>query len=173
MLMGKPTGFLEWPRVTPPKTRRGARLATFKEFELGRDGARGVAARAGRPLHGLRRAVLHQGCPLGNRSPSGTTSSWRGQLAEAWSALHDDSNNFPEFTGRLCPAPCEAACVLALNDDPVTIEHDRAGDHRARVRRGLGGGRPAAQLTGKRVAVVGSGPGRAGGAQQLGAPATT
>src|SRR5689334_9745654 len=108
----------------------------------------------------------HEGCPLGNRIPD-----WNDLVrTNAWDAaaerLHA-TNNFPEFTGRLCPAPCESACVLGISDDPVTIKQvevsiiDRAWDE------GWVQPKPPARLTGKTVAVVGSGPAGLAAAQQL------
>ena len=79
----------------------------------------------------------HQGCPLGNLIPEWNDLVRRGEWRLALERLHA-TNNFPEFTGLICPAPCEAACVLAINDDPVMIKAHRVGDHRARVPRGLG-----------------------------------
>src|SRR5690349_16222354 len=108
----------------------------------------------------------HEGCPLGNRIPD-----WNDLVrTNAWDAAAESlhaTNNFPEFTGRLCPAPCEAACVLGISDDPVTIKQievtiiDRAWDD------GLVTPVLAEEKTGKRVAVVGSGPAGLAAAQQL------
>ena len=109
----------------------------------------------------------HEGCPLGNLIPEWNDLVYRDDWSTAIERLHA-TNNFPEFTGRLCPAPCEAACVLGINADPVTIKQDRVRDRRAGVGRGLG--RPpaaAASAPGKRVAVVGSGPAGLACAQQL------
>ncbi|GAA5153137.1 glutamate synthase subunit beta [Pseudonocardia eucalypti] len=108
----------------------------------------------------------HQGCPLGNLIPEWNTLVWRKDWVDAIERLHA-TNNFPEFTGTLCPAPCEAACVLGINDDPVTIKQveieiiDRAWDE------GWVRPRPPEIRTGKRVAVVGSGPAGLAAAQQL------
>jgi glutamate synthase (NADPH/NADH) small chain len=108
----------------------------------------------------------HNGCPLGNLIPEWNDLVWRDDWREAIERLHA-TNNFPEFTGRLCPAPCEASCVLGINADPVTIKQveveivDRAFDE------GWVAPQPAAERTGKRVAVVGSGPAGLAAAQQL------
>ena len=108
----------------------------------------------------------HEGCPLGNLIPDWNDLVYRGQWQDALEALHA-TNNFPEFTGRICPAPCEASCVLAINQDPVTIEHIE----KAISDRGWENGwimpRPPERRTGKRVAVVGSGPAGLAAAQQL------
>ena len=99
----------------------------------------------------------HNGCPLGNLIPEWNDLAWQGDWREAIERLHA-TNNFPEFTGRLCPAPCETACVLGINQPPVTIKQvevttvDRAFEARA------GLPQPPDRLTGKTVAVVGSGP---------------
>src|SRR5687767_9892365 len=108
----------------------------------------------------------HQGCPLGNLIPEWNDLVWRKDWREGIERLHA-TNNFPEFTGTLCPAPCEAACVLAINDDAVTIKQveleliDRAWDE------GWVPPQPAPVRTGKKVAVVGSGPAGLAAAQQL------
>src|SRR5687767_6837985 len=108
----------------------------------------------------------HQGCPLGNLIPEWNDLVWRDDWDEAIDRLHA-TNNFPEFTGRLCPAPCEPACVLAINAEPVTIKNvevaiiDRAWDE------GWVTPQPPERLSGKTVAVIGSGPAGLAAAQQL------
>ena len=108
----------------------------------------------------------HQGCPLGNLIPDWNDLVYRDQWQDAIDRLHA-TNNFPEFTGQLCPAPCEASCVLGINDDPVTIKQievsiiDRALDE------GWVVPEPPAVRTGKKVAVVGSGPAGLAAAEQL------
>ena len=108
----------------------------------------------------------HQGCPLGNLIPEWNDLVWRDDWEEAVERLHA-TNNFPEFTGRLCPAPCETSCVLGINQDPVTIKNvevaiaDRAWDD------GLVRPQPPEWLSGGRVAVIGSGPAGLAAAQQL------
>jgi glutamate synthase (NADPH/NADH) small chain len=108
----------------------------------------------------------HQGCPLGNLIPEWNDLVYRGKWREALEALHL-TNNFPEFTGRICPAPCESSCVLAINSDPVAIEQIEM----AIVERGFDEGwvvaEPPAHETGRRVAVVGSGPAGLASAQEL------
>ena len=108
----------------------------------------------------------HKGCPLGNLIPDWNDLVYRGQWEKALAALHS-TNNFPEFTGRVCPAPCEASCVLAINEDPVTIEYIE----KAIADRGWEEGwivpEPPQRRTGKSVAIVGSGPAGLAAAQQL------
>ena len=108
----------------------------------------------------------HQGCPLGNIIPDWNDLVYRDQWHEAIERLHA-TNNFPEFTGRLCPAPCEAACVLGINNDPVTIKQVELTIIDHAWREGWIKPEPAKRRTGKRVAVVGSGPAGLAAAQQL------
>ena len=162
--MGKATGFLEIKRKKWPTRPVTERLRDWKEVylpfptdELAKQGARCMDC--GIPF-------CHQGCPLGNLIPDWNDLVYRDRWREAIERLHA-TNNFPEFTGRLCPAPCEGSCVLGINDDPVTIKAvevsiiDRAFDE------GWVTAEPPAQRTGKRVAVVGSGPAGLAAAQQL------
>ena len=162
--MGKPTGFKEYRRETP--TRRPVELrvldweeiyAEFPEDQLRRQGARCMDC--GIPF-------CNNGCPLGNLIPDWDDLVYRGQFREALDALLK-TNNFPEFTGRVCPAPCEEACVLGINDRPVTIKVIE----QAIADRGFQNGwitpQPPARRTGKRVAVVGSGPAGLAVAAQL------
>ena len=108
----------------------------------------------------------HKGCPLGNLIPDWNDFVYKGQWERALAALHA-TNNFPEFTGRICPAPCEASCTLSINQDPVTIEYIE----KAIADRGWEEGwikpQPPATRTGKKVAVIGSGPSGMAAAQQL------
>jgi glutamate synthase (NADPH/NADH) small chain len=115
----------------------------------------------------LRIPFCHKGCPLGNIIPDWNDLVYRGRWREAIDRLHS-TNNFPEFTGRICPAPCEEACVLNINNDPVTIKNIEKHiiDHAWEA--GLIAPAPAPRKTGKRVAVVGSGPAGMACAQQLG-----
>lgn len=162
--MGKTTGFLEWHRAPAPARSPAERVAHWREFVDTM--APGDAARqAGRCMDcGV--PFCQQGCPLGNAIPEFNDHVYRGRWREAWVAL-DATNDFPEFTGRLCPAPCEAACVLAINDAPVTIEHvERVIAERA-FAEGWVQPRPPRHRTGKRVAVVGSGPAGLAAANRL------
>jgi glutamate synthase (NADPH/NADH) small chain len=162
--VGKATGFLEIKRKKWPTRPVDERLRDWKEVylpfptgELAKQGARCMDC--GIPF-------CHQGCPLGNLIPDWNDLVYRDRWREAIERLHA-TNNFPEFTGRLCPAPCEGSCVLGINDDPVTIKAvevsiiDRAFDE------GWVTAEPPSQRTGKRVAVVGSGPAGLAAAQQL------
>ena len=108
----------------------------------------------------------HQGCPLGNLIPEWNDLIWRGERAEAIDRLHA-TNNFPEFTGRLCPAPCETACVVGINADAVTIKQVELRTIEEAFNNGLVVPLPPDRLTGKTVAVVGSGPAGLAAAQQL------
>ena len=162
--MGKVTGFLEIKRKKPPARPVDERLRDWREVYLPYPAPelRGQAARCmdcGIPF-------CHQGCPLGNLIPDWNDLVYRDHWRDAIDRLHA-TNNFPEFTGRLCPAPCEGACVLEINDDPVTIK----GVEVAIVERAFDEGWVAAEApvvrTGKGVAVVGSGPAGLAAAAQL------
>ncbi len=162
--MGKPTGFMEYRRETPQKRNVEERLRDSREVSLplAEDKLRAQGARCmdcGIPF-------CHTGCPLGNIIPDFNDLAYRGRWAEALREL-ESTNNFPEFTGRVCPAPCEESCVLGINDDPVTIEQMEC----AIVEKGFAEGwvtpRPPATRTGKTVAVVGSGPAGLAAAAQL------
>jgi glutamate synthase (NADPH/NADH) small chain len=162
--MADPKGFLTTPRVTPARRPVDVRISDWREVytEFGTSRVERQASRCmdcGIPF-------CHSGCPLGNLIPEWNDLVWRHDWAEAARRLHA-TNNFPEFTGRLCPAPCESACVLGINADPVTIKQveveiaDRGWD------RGWTVPEPPLVRTGKRVAVVGSGPSGLAAAQQL------
>ena len=162
--MGKPTGFLEIERRDRPYEKVEARRRSWKEFvkPLPEAETRAQAARCmdcGIPF-------CHEGCPVNNIIPTWNDLVYRDQWRTALAVLHS-TNNFPEFTGRICPAPCEAACTLNIDDNPVTIKTIEC----AIVDRGWEEGWivPAvpARRTGKRVAVVGSGPAGMACAQQL------
>ncbi|MFM7950865.1 MAG: glutamate synthase subunit beta [Acidimicrobiaceae bacterium] len=162
--MGEPTGFLKWDRQTPKRRRIPVRVQDWKEVyepfpvdELTRQAGRCMDC--GIPF-------CNNGCPLGNLIPDWNDLVYRGNWREAIERLHA-TNNFPEFTGRLCPAPCESACVLGINSDPVTIKQveveiiDRAWSE------GWVTPQIPSQKTGKRVVVIGSGPAGLAAAQQL------
>src|SRR5215218_7970360 len=162
--MGKPTGFSEWPRVTGEKRAREERVGDSHEFALplAPDEARRQAGRCmdcGIPF-------CHQGCPLGNRIPDFNEHVWRDRWEAAYQVL-SSTNNFPEFTGRLCPAPCEAACVLAIGHEPVAIEQLEKEIVERAFAEGWIQARPPPSRTGLRVAVVGSGPAGLAAADQL------
>ena len=162
--MGKVTGFMELGRETPGKRPTDERIFDYLEVYQAppEEQIVGQAARCmdcGVPF-------CQQGCPLGNIIPDFNDLVYRGKWKEALDRLHR-TNNFPEFTGRICPAPCESACVLAINDDPVTIEFIE----KAIAERGFEAGwilpEPPARRSDKRVAVIGSGPAGLAAAQQL------
>jgi glutamate synthase (NADPH/NADH) small chain len=162
--MGKITGFMEYERLEEEYRPVTERVKHYKEFvlrlsdkEAGVQGARCMDC--GTPF-------CNSGCPVNNIIPDFNDLVYRQDWGDAWTVL-DSTNNFPEFTGRICPAPCEAACTLNVNDDPVgikSIEHaiaDKAWEQ------GWVTPRAAAIKTGKKVAVVGSGPAGMAAAQQL------
>jgi glutamate synthase (NADPH/NADH) small chain len=162
--MADPRGFLKNGRETPVRRPVDLRLRDWNEVyeDFSRDT---LKTQAGRCMNcGI--PFCHQGCPLGNLIPEWNNLVWRNDWADAAERLHA-TNNFPEFTGTLCPAPCEAACVLAINDDAVTIKQveieiiDRAWDE------GWVTPKPPTMHTGKRIAVIGSGPAGLAAAQQL------
>jgi glutamate synthase (NADPH/NADH) small chain len=162
--MGKITGFMEYERRTPGRRPIEERLRHYEEFEddLPEEELRTQGARCmdcGVPF-------CHNGCPLGNVIPDWNDLVYRGHWDEAIEALHA-TNNFPEFTGRICPAPCEESCVLNINDDPVTIKLIERSIIDEAWRRGFVRPQPAVVRTGKKVAVVGSGPAGMACAQQL------
>ena len=162
--MGKITGFLEFKRKKPTRRPVAERLTHWNEFEenlseadLREQGARCMDC--GIPF-------CHTGCPLGNAIPDWNDTVYRDRWEQASSRLHA-TNNFPEMTGRVCPAPCEEACVLNINNEPVTIKQiekqiaDRALDS------GWYAPRPALRRSGKKIAIIGSGPAGLACAQQL------
>ena len=162
--MGKPTGFIETHRKKQPTRPVVERLRDWREVylpypsgELEAQGARCMDC--GIPF-------CHQGCPLGNLIPDWNDLIYRDRWEAAIERLHA-TNNFPEFTGKLCPAPCEGSCVLGINDDPVTIKSveaaiiDRAWDE------GWVTPRPPTTRTWKKVAIIGSGPAGLAAADQL------
>ncbi|TRZ74549.1 MAG: glutamate synthase subunit beta [Actinobacteria bacterium] len=162
--MGEPTGFLQWKRTTPKRRSIPVRVADWREvYEV--FPADQLKHQAGRCMDcGI--PFCNNGCPLGNLIPDWNDLVYRDNWRDALERLHA-TNNFPEFTGRLCPAPCESACVLGINQDPVTIKQveveiiDRAWNE--------GWVTPivASHKTGKRIAVIGSGPAGLAAAQQL------
>ena len=162
--MGKVTGFKEFDREGPQKRPIQIRLRDYSEIyqewpeaDIQAQGARCMNCAV---------PFCHTGCPLGNVIPDWNDLVYRGRWQEALKALLA-TNNFPEFTGRICPAPCEDSCVLAINQDPVTIEYIE----KSIAERGFSEGwikpEPPSQRTGKHVAVVGSGPAGLAAAQQL------
>jgi glutamate synthase (NADPH/NADH) small chain len=162
--MADPTGFLQHGRALPQRRPVDVRIRDWKEVyeEFPKEHLHDQAARCmdcGIPF-------CHNGCPLGNLIPEWNDLVWKDDWTEASERLHA-TNNFPEFTGRLCPAPCEAACVLGINADPVTIKQVEVEIGDRAWADGLVRPQPPMQRTGKRVAVVGSGPAGLAAAQQL------
>jgi glutamate synthase (NADPH/NADH) small chain len=162
--MADPKGFMTTPRVTPARRPVSVRISDWREVYTGFGTAR-LELQAGRCMDcGI--PFCHQGCPLGNLIPEWNDLVWREDWAEAARRLHA-TNNFPEFTGRLCPAPCESACVLGINSDPVTIKQVEVEIADRALASGWVAPEPPAVLTGRTVAVVGSGPAGLAAAQQL------
>jgi glutamate synthase (NADPH) small chain len=166
--MADPKGFMTSPRRVAARRPVAERIHDWKEVYPGTPGRAVlpiISEQAGRCMDcGI--PFCHTGCPLGNLIPEWNDLVWRSDWDEALERLHA-TNNFPEFTGRLCPAPCETACVVGINRDPVTIKNvevaiiDKGWDERRVTPQ------PPEWLTGKRVAVVGSGPAGLAAAQQL------
>ncbi len=162
--MGKITGFLEFDRKVEDYAPVEKRVKNYKEFtlplkedELKNQGARCMDC--GIPF-------CHSGCPLGNLIPDFNDAVYRAKWEKAAKILHS-TNNFPEFTGRLCPAPCEEACVLGINEDPVTIENIEKNIVETAFEKGWITAQPPTTRTEKKVAVIGSGPAGLAAAQQL------
>ncbi|HSU09328.1 MAG TPA: glutamate synthase subunit beta [Pseudonocardia sp.] len=162
--MGDPKGFLTTPRQAPARRPVDLRLKDWHEvYEEFPDDQ--LERQAGRCMNcGI--PFCHQGCPLGNLIPEWNDLVYRDEWREAIERLHA-TNNFPEFTGTLCPAPCEAACVLAINSDAVTIKQVELQTIDHAWERGWVVPQPCPTKTGKKVAVVGSGPAGLAAAQQL------
>jgi len=153
--MGHPTGFMEWQRETPDKRPVAERVRDSKEFVLPLS-AEESKHQAGRCMDcGV--PFCHQGCPLGNVIPDFNEHVFHGRWRQAWEVL-SRTNDFPEFTGRLCPAPCEGACVLAIDQDAVTIEQLEKEIIERAFAEGWVVPRVPMVRTGRRVAIVGSGP---------------
>jgi len=162
--MGNITGFLEHDRELPNKRPVDERIGDYKELYLPFPEEK-IKAQAGRCMDcGV--PFCHTGCPLGNIIPDWNDLVYRGQWESAIKRLHS-TNNFPEFTGRLCPAPCEEACVLNINEPPVTIEEIEKSIVERAFEEGWITPQPPETRTGKKVAVIGSGPAGLACAQQL------
>jgi len=172
--MGNPTGFMKVKRALPADRHPSERLIDWLEVHEHMDEAE-IREQASRCMDcgvpfcqsgDSRYAPVVAGCPVNNLIPEWNDLIYRGRWKEALQRLHK-TNNFPEFTGRVCPAPCEGACVLGINADPVTIKHHEY----AIIERGFEEGwvvaEPPAKRTGKKVAVIGSGPAGLAAAAQL------
>jgi glutamate synthase (NADPH) small chain len=162
--LGELGGFLRIARSSTPQRDPGARVADYVEIyrtlsdeQAGAEGAR--CMECGVPF-------CHDGCPLGNLIPDWNDLVYQQRWREAIDQLHA-TNDFPEFTGRICPAPCEPACVLAINDDPVAIKNIELAIVERAWQEGWIAPSPPAHRTGRRVAVVGSGPAGLAAANQL------
>src|SRR5262245_64838129 len=148
--MGEPTGFLKWGREVPARRPIPVRLRDWREvYET--FAPEQVQTQAGRCMDcGI--PFCNNGCPLGNLIPDWNDLVYRDHWREAIDRLHA-TNNFPEFTGRLCPAPCEGSCVLGINDDPVTIKAVEVTIIDRAFQEGWVATEPPAVRTGKKVAV--------------------
>lgn len=162
--MGKPTGFMEFTRESPSKRPVQERVKDYKEYilpyteeQLNKQAAR--CMNCGVPF-------CHSGCPLGNVIPEFNDAVFDGNWLEAYEIL-TSTNNFPEFTGRICPAPCESACVLGINQPPVSIEEIEKHIIEIAFDKGFLKARKPNVRSGKKVAIVGSGPAGLAAAAQL------
>ena len=162
--MGKVTGFIEYGREGPPYRPVEERVRDWREVYLPfQDGK--LKKQAARCMDcGI--PFCHSGCPLGNLIPDWNDLVYRDRWREAITRLHT-TNNFPEITGRLCPAPCEGSCVLGINNDPVTIKQVELSIVERAFEEGWVRAEPPTRRTGKKVAVVGSGPAGLAAAEQL------
>jgi len=162
--MGQIDGFMKFNREMPKSRDPKERINDYKEIYLPLEKER-VKQQAARCMDcGV--PFCHNGCPLGNNIPDFNDAVYNGKWEEAIRIL-SSTNNFPEFTGRICPAPCEASCVLSINNSPVTIEYIEKTIAEQAFERGYIKPNPPKSRTGKRVAVVGSGPAGLAAAAQL------
>lgn len=162
--MGNPKAFIYIPRKEAGYRPVSDRIYDFGEVEqtLNREDRKLQASRCmdcGIPF-------CHWACPLGNKMPEWQDLIYKGKWKEGVEVLHE-TNNFPEFTGRICPAPCEKSCVLALHESPVTIRENEAAVTEVAFLEGMISAQPPKTRTGKKVAVIGSGPAGLAAAQQL------
>jgi glutamate synthase (NADPH) small chain len=162
--MGQIDGFMKFDRENPKSRDTKERVKDYKEIyiPLEKEKVKQNAARCmdcGVPF-------CHNGCPLGNNIPDFNDAVYQGRWEDAIKIL-SSTNNFPEFTGRICPAPCEASCVLSINNNPVTIEYIEKAIAEMAFEKGYIKATPPKSRTGKRVAIVGSGPAGLAAAAQL------
>ena len=162
--MGKPTGFMESGRQPPSRRPVAERKGDYRELYL--HWPEPDARKQGSRCMDCAVPFCHMGCPLGNVIPEFNHHVYMGDWQKALEVLLS-TNNFPEFTGRICPAPCEASCVLSINTDPVTIEYIEKEISDRGYKEGWIKPQPPDHRTGKKVAVVGSGPAGLAAAQQL------
>ena len=162
--MAKPTGFMEFGRVPPERRPTQERIHDYREFY--RRWSNRQAQEQGSRCMDCAVPFCHMGCPLGNVIPEFNHQVYLGDWQGALEILLS-TNNFPEFTGRICPAPCEASCVLSINSDPVTIEYIEKEIADRGFEQGWIKPEPPQHRSGKKVAVVGSGPAGLATAQQL------
>jgi glutamate synthase (NADPH/NADH) small chain len=171
--MGKPTGFLEYARELPLDRSALKRIKDWNEFHehmddqsLRQQGARCMDCGVPFCHNGTLVSGMASGCPINNLIPEWNDLVYRGLWKEALDRLHK-TNNFPEFTGRVCPAPCEGSCVLGINAPPVTIKNIEVSIIDHAWEKGWVKPQPPKKRTGKKVAVVGSGPAGLSAAAQL------
>lgn len=162
--MGKLTGFLEYTRETPDRRPVSERVNDW--FEVYQDFPEEKTRRQAARCMDCGVPFCHTGCPVNNLIPDWNDLVWKGRWREAIRTLHA-TNNFPEFTGRICPAPCEAACVLGINEPPVTIKVVEQNIIDRAFAEGWVQPEPPRERTGKKIAIVGSGPAGLAAAQQL------
>src|SRR3954464_4375019 len=162
--MGKPTGFLEFDRDLPKKRDIKERIKDYNEV----DGpiSEPIAFKQASRCMDCGAPFCHSGCPLGNIIPEFNDAVYRQSWKEAYDIL-SSTNNFPEFTGRICPAPCESSCVLGINQPPVTIEEIEKHIIEIAFQNGFVQPKKINIRTGKKVAVIGSGPAGLAAAAQL------
>lgn len=171
--MGKPTGFLEYKRKTSEAVSPRQRIKHFQEFhipveeeELKRQGARCMECGVPFCQSGMILNGMVSGCPLHNLIPEWNDLIYTGNWSQAFHRLKK-TNNFPEFTARVCPAPCEAACTCGLHGEPVSIKENELAVVEKAYESGAAGPKPPEIRTGKKVAVIGSGPAGLAAADQL------
>jgi glutamate synthase (NADPH/NADH) small chain len=171
--MGKPTGFMEFLRELPPDRSPSERVRDWQEFhlhmpveKLQEQGARCMDCGVPFCHTGTLFSGMASGCPINNLIPEWNDLVYRGLWKEALDRLHK-TNNFPEFTGRVCPAPCEGSCVLGISEPPVTIKNIECAIIDHGFEEGWVVAQPPAQRTGKKVAIIGSGPAGLSAAAQL------
>ena len=162
--MGKPTGFLDYERIENRGTAAADRIKNWNEFhtplseeERREQGARCMACGVPFCQSGMTLMGMTSGCPLHNLIPEWNDLVYLGAYDQAYERLHK-TNNFPEFTSRVCPALCEKACTCGLHDDPVTVRDNENAIIERAYESGKAGPKPPAIRTGKRIAIVGSGP---------------